>query len=333
MKSNSQFSAAIVGTGIYLPEKIVTNADLEKVLDTSDEWIQTRTGIQARRIACKDDFSSTMAIKAAKCALTNAGLEAGQIDMIIVCTSTPDVLYPSTACFVQSGLGATRAVAYDISAVCSGFVYGLSIAEQFLKVGRHQHILVIGSEVNSRIVDWTDRSTCILFGDGAGAAVLKRVESDAPNGILSSHIYSDGTHSDILGVPGGIGRTSISHESIDEKLYCIKMQGNATFKYAVKRMSEVALEALEFNKLNIKDLDLLIPHQANKRIIDAVGEKIGIVPEKVFVNIEKYGNTAAASIPIALHEAKESGKIKSGDLVLLDVLGAGLTWGAVLIRW
>lgn len=329
MKSN----AVIAGTGLCLPEKIVTNADLEKTLDTSDEWIRTRTGIEERRVAGKDEYASTMAVKAARQALADAGLEPEQIDMIIVCTSTPDVLYPSTACFVQNDLGASRAVAYDISAVCSGFVFGLSIAEQYLKSGRYQHILVVGSEVNSRILDWTDRSTCILFGDGAGAAIVKRQENAEPKGILSSHIYSDGTQTSILGVPGGIGRTGISHEAINEKQYCIKMVGNTTFKFAVKRMSDVALEALEFNGLTLQDIDLMIPHQANKRIIDAVGEKLELAPEKVFVNIEKYGNTAAASIPIALHEARKCGRIKPGNLVLLNVLGAGLTWGAVLIRW
>jgi 3-oxoacyl-[acyl-carrier-protein] synthase-3 len=334
MKSNSRFNVVVAGTGAYLPEKIVTNADLEKVLDTSDEWIRARTGIEERRIASKDECSSVMAVKAAKQALAEAGLAPDQVDMIIVCTSTPDVLYPSTACFVQNGLGASRAVAYDISAVCSGFIFGLSIAEQYLKTGRYQHILVIGSEVNSRILDWTDRSTCILFGDGAGAALLKRVENNPKaSGILSSHIYSDGAQTDVLGVPGGICRTSISHEDIDNKQYCIKMVGSATFKFAVKRMSDVALEALEYNGLTPKDVNLMIPHQANKRIIDAVGEKLQLTQEQVFVNIEKYGNTAAASIPIALHEAKSKGRIKAGDLVLLNVLGAGLTWGAVLIRW
>lgn len=323
----------MAGTGVYLPEKIVTNFDLEKILDTSDEWIRTRTGIRERRIACESECTSVLAVKAARKALEEAKVDPEQIDMIIVCTSTPDVLYPSTACFVQRDLGAFRAAAYDISAVCSGFVFGMSIAEQFLKSGRYQYILVIGSEVNSRILDWTDRSTCILFGDGAGAAVVKRVETQELRGVLSSHIYSDGAQADILGVPGGIGRTPISHASIDEKQYFIKMVGNATFKFAVKRMSEVALEALEFNGLSPKDVDLMVPHQANKRIIDAVGERLEVGPEKIFVNIDKYGNTAAASIPIALHEARECGMIKPGALILLTVLGAGLTWGAVLIRW
>ncbi len=333
MKFNSPFKAEVAGTGIYLPEKIVTNLDLEKILDTSDDWIRARTGIHERRVAGEDESASVLAVNAARSALAEAGLEPEQIDMIIVCTSTPDVLYPSTACYVQKELGAHRAAAYDVSAVCSGFVFGLSIAEQFLKGGRYQHILVIGSEVNSRIVDWTDRSTCILFGDGAGAVALKRVETSESRGILSSHIYSDGTQTDILGVPGGIGRTPISHASIDEKQYFIKMVGNATFKFAVKRMSDVALEALEYNGFTTKDIDLMIPHQANKRIIDAVGERLEVGPEKIFVNIEKYGNTAAASIPIALHEARQCGRIQPGNLVLLTVLGAGLTWGAALIRW
>ncbi|MFQ5450372.1 MAG: beta-ketoacyl-ACP synthase III [Nitrospinaceae bacterium] len=333
MRNHSMFRAEIAGTGSCLPEKILTNFDLEKILDTSDEWIRTRTGISERRIAGKEESSSVLGVKAGRMALHAAGLEPGEVDMIIVCTSTPDILFPSTACFVQAELGAGRAAAFDISAVCSGFVYGLSIAEQYLKIGRYRNILVIGSEVNSRILDWTDRSTCILFGDGAGAVVLRRGEGDGPAGVLSSHIYSDGSLAHLIEVPGGIGRTGISHEAIDQKKYCINMSGNATFKIAVKRMSEVSLEALNFNGLTQEDVDLVIPHQANKRIIDAVTGKLEIPPEKVFLNIQKYGNTSAASIPIALHEAKESGRIRPGSLLLIAVVGAGLTWGATVIRW
>ena len=322
-----------MGTGIYLPEKVLTNADLEKTLDTSDEWIRTRTGIEERRIARKDESSSTLGAHAAQNTLNAAGMTPDELDMIIVCTSTPDVLYPSTACFVQKNIGASKAAAYDISAVCSGFVFGLSIAEQYLKSGRYENVMVIGTEVNSRIMDWTDRKTCILFGDGAGAVILKRVESDKPIGILSSHIYSDGNHSDMLIVPGGIGREPVNHEAVDNKMYCVKMAGQSTFKMAVKRMSEVSRECLEFNGLSTEDVDVVIPHQANRRIIETVSEKLNMNIDKFFINIHKYGNTSAASIPIALHEARESGRTQPGTLSLLTVLGAGITWGAAAIRW
>ena len=333
MRKHSQYQAEIVGTGSYLPEKVLTNAELEKTLDTSDEWIRTRTGIQERRIAQKDESSSTLGAHAAKNALNAAGMAPDELDMIIVCTSTPDVLYPSTACFVQKNLGASKAAAYDISAVCSGFVFGLSIAEQYIKSGRYENVMVIGAEVNSRIMDWTDRKTCILFGDGAGAVVIKRVEKEEPVGILSSHIYSDGNHSDMLIVPGGIGREPVNHEAVDNKMYCLKMAGQSTFKMAVKRMSEVSRECLKFNGLTTEDVDSVIPHQANRRIIETVAEKLNMNVDKFFVNIHKYGNTSAASIPIALHEARETGKIQPGNLSLLTVLGAGITWGAAAIRW
>ena len=333
MKKTSHYQAEIVGTGTYLPEKVLTNADLEKTLDTSDEWIRTRTGIEERRIARKDESSSTLGAHAAKAALNNAGMTPDQLDMIIVCTSTPDVLYPSTACFVQKNIGASKAAAYDISAVCSGFVFGLSIAEQYIKSGRYENIMVIGAEVNSRIMDWTDRTTCILFGDGAGAVILKRVEKEEPIGILSSHIYSDGNHSDMLIVPGGIGREPVNREAVENKMYCLKMSGQSTFKMAVKRMSQVSRECLEFNGLTAEDVDIVIPHQANRRIIETVSEKLKMNVDNFFINIHKYGNTSAASIPIALHEAREAGRLQPGTLSLLTVLGAGITWGAVAIRW
>ena len=333
MNTQSMFKAIVAGTGAYLPSKVLTNADLENTLDTSDEWIRIRTGIEERRIAAEDESSSVMAVKAGEMALQDASITAEEIDLVIVCTSTPDILFPATACLVQKGLGAKRAAAYDISAVCSGFVFGLSTAEQYLKSGRYRHILLIGSETNSRIVDWRDRSTCILFGDGAGAMVLKAIEGTGQKGILSSHIYSDGDKSDLIEVPGGIGRTGVSRKELDAGKYFIKMSGNATFKIAVKRMSEVSMEALEYNGLKKNDVDLMVPHQANKRIIDAVAEKLKFPPEKVFINIGKVGNTSAASIPIAVHEARGSGRISSGTLSLLSVVGAGLTWGAALIRW
>lgn len=316
-----------------MPEKILTNHDLEDSLDTSDEWITARTGIKERRIAAEHESASTMAAQAARQALASANVDADQVDMIIVCTSSPDVLFPSTACFVQKELQAFNSAAYDISAVCSGFVFGLSIAEQYLKAGRYEHILVIGSEVNSRIVDWSDRSTCILFGDGAGAVLLKRTEQQEPVGILSSHIYSDGALTDLIVVPGGIGTTGINKKDIDDKNYFIKMSGNATFKVAVKRMANVIQEALDFNDLSIEDVNLLIPHQANKRIISAVAEKLNFPEENIYMTIQKFGNTSAASIPLGIEDAKREGKIQPGDISVLGVVGAGLTWGSAVIKW
>ncbi|MBT5471082.1 MAG: ketoacyl-ACP synthase III [Nitrospina sp.] len=333
MNPISIFKAAIAGTGSYVPEKILTNKDLESSLETSDEWITTRTGIKERRIAAENESASTMAAQAGRRALESADVNPDQVDMIIVCTSSPDVLFPSTACFVQKELEAFNSAAYDISAVCSGFVFGLSIAEQYLKAGRYEHILVIGSEVNSRIVDWSDRSTCILFGDGAGAVLLKRTEQQEPIGILSTHIYSDGSLTDLIAVPGGIGKTGINKQDIDDKKYFIKMSGNATFKVAVKRMTDVIREALEFNNIKIEDVDHLIPHQANQRIISAVAEKLNFPENKIYMTIQKYGNTSAASIPIGIADAKGEGKIQKGDVSVLGVVGAGLTWGSAVIKW
>ena len=326
-------TAVVAGTGAYLPEKILTNQDLEKSLDTSDAWITARTGIRERRIAAEEESASTMAAKAGKQALEAGGIGPEDVDMIIVATSSPDVLFPSTACFVQNELQAFGSAAYDVSAVCSGFIFGLSIAEQYLKTGRYEHILLIGSEVNSRIVDWSDRATCILFGDGAGALLLNRVEQEKPLGILSTHIYSDGSLSDLICVPGGIGRTGINKQDIDDKKYSIKMSGNATFKVAVKRMTEVIQEALEFNGLSIEEVDLLIPHQANERIIRAVAERLKYPMEKVLMNIHKYGNTSAASIPIGIKEAWRDGRIQPGETSVLGAVGAGLTWGSAVIKW
>lgn len=333
MKPTSIFKAAIAGVGSYVPEKRLTNQDLEKSLDTSDEWITTRTGIKERRIAAENESASTMGAEAARQALSSANVNPDQVDLIIVCTSTPDVLFPSTACFIQKQLEAFNSAAYDISAVCSGFVFGLSIAEQYIKSGRYKHVLVVGSEANSRIVDWTDRSTCILFGDGAGAVLLKSEEQEEPVGILSTHIYSDGALSDLIIVPGGIGKTGINEKDINDKNYFIKMSGNATFKVAVKRMSNVIEEALAFNNLKINDVNHLIPHQANQRIVSAVAEKLNFPEEKICMTIQKYGNTSAASIPIGIADAKLDGKIKAGDVSVLGVVGSGLTWGAAVIKW
>ena len=318
---------------MYVPEKVLTNSDLEKMVDTSDEWISERTGIKERRIAADDQAPSDLALEASKIALNSAGLEAKSLDMIIVCTSTPDVIFPSTACFLQKKLEAGNCAAYDISAVCSGFVFGLSIAEQYIKSGRYQNILVVATEVNSRIVDWKDRSTCVIFGDGSGAMVLSKTESTEKKGVLSTHIYSDGGYSDLIQNPGGVGRERISRQMLEENKFVIKMDGGPTFKLAVRRMSQVSLEALKFNGCSLEDVDWVVPHQANQRIIDAVGSMLKISAEKVASNIQKYGNTSAASIPIAFHEWISGNKIKPGDLILMPVLGAGLTWGAALVKW
>ena len=333
MTDLNTFRAVVAGTGAYLPEKILTNQDLEKSLDTSDAWITERTGIRERRIAAEEESSSSMAAKAGKQALEDGGISPEEVDMIIVCTSSPDVLFPSTACFVQNELQAFGSAAYDISAVCSGFIFGVSVTEQYLKTGRYEHILLIGSEVNSRIVDWSDRSTCILFGDGAGALLLKRVEQKKSLGILSTHIYSDGSLSDLICVPGGIGRTGINKQDMVDKKYFIKMAGNATFKVAVKRMTEVIQEALEFNDLSIDEVGLLVPHQANERIIRAVAKRLKYPMEKVLMNIHKYGNTSAASIPIGINEAIRKRRIQPGETSVLGAVGAGLTWGSAVIKW
>tara|TARA_B100000959_G_scaffold207448_1_gene217652 strand:- start:287 stop:1285 length:999 start_codon:yes stop_codon:yes gene_type:complete len=325
--------ANIVGTGSYVPDKVLTNFDIEKMVDTSDEWIKTRTGISERRIANKKEACSDLAVKASKKALKHAGIKAKDIDMILVATATPDMLFPSTACMVQLGIGAKNAFAYDLSAACSGFVYGLSVAEQYIKSERYKTILLIGSEIFSRITNWNDRSTCILFGDGAGAVVVRAEMIRKKEGILSTHLHSDGHYHDLLFVPGGGSRRPISEKIINEKEHLIKMKGNETFKVAVRFMVNAAREAISYNDYTIEDINLVIPHQANKRIIDAVAKKLNLPEEKIFVNVMKYGNTSAASIPLALDEAVREKRIKKNDIVLLTAFGAGFTWGSAIIKW
>lgn len=325
--------AKITGIGSYAPENILTNLDLEKSVDTSDEWIKSRTGISERRIASKNEACSDLAIKASKIALKEAGVKAKDIDLIIVATVTPDMLFPSTACLVQKEIGAKNAFAYDLSAACSGFIYGISIAEQFIKSGRYKNILLIGSDVFSRIVNWNDRSTCVLFGDGAGAVIIEAENGRKKDGILSTHLYSDGHYHDFLFVPGGGSRIPVSEITNDNEKCFIKMKGNEIFKVAVRFMVSAAREAISYNGLAIEDIDLFIPHQANKRIIDAVAKKLKLPEEKIFTNLMKYGNTSAASIPIALDEAVKEKRIKNGDIVLLTAFGAGLTWGSTIIKW
>ncbi len=325
--------ATITGTGSYAPDKILTNFDIEKMVDTSDEWIKTRTGISERRIADKKEACSDLAVKASQKALKQAGIKAKDIDLILVATATPDMLFPSTACMVQLGIGAKNAFAYDLSAACSGFIYGLSVAEQYIKSERCKTILLIGSEIFSRITDWNDRSTCVLFGDGAGAIVIRAKRIGKKEGILSTHLHSDGHFYNLLFVPGGGSRMPISEKIINEKQHLIKMKGNETFKIAVRFMVNAAKEAITYNSYTIEDVNLIIPHQANKRIIDAVAKKLHLPEEKVFVNLMKYGNTSAASIPLALDEAVREKRIKKNDIILLTAFGAGFTWGSALIKW
>jgi 3-oxoacyl-[acyl-carrier-protein] synthase-3 len=321
----------IVGTGFYAPDRVLTNADLEKLVDTSDEWIITRTGIKERRMAADDQATSDLAVEAGKRALKNAGLKIKDIDLILVATSTPDTVFPSTACWVQKGLGADHIPGFDVSAGCTGFIYGMIIAEGLILSGTNKRILLIGGETLTRVTNWKDRGTCVLFGDAAGAVVLE--ESKDESGMLSSYWKADGYLGDLLSQPGGGSRIPVTHDSIDADLHYLQMKGNEVFKHAVKRMGEAAVEALDRAGLSREDVDYLIPHQANIRIINATGDRLKLPREKVFVNIHKYGNTSVATIPIGLHELYEEGKLKEGTIIVMDAFGAGFTWGALVYRW
>lgn len=321
----------IVGSGSYVPKMVLTNFDLESMVNTSDEWIIERTGIRERRIAGKDEAASDLAYEASQRALKSSGIKAKDIDLIILATTTPDMVFPSTACLLQDRLNAKKAVAFDVSAACSGFIYSLSVADQFIKEGIYKTALVVGSEVLSRIIDWNDRATCILFGDGAGAVVLQA--SPDRRGIISVHLHSDGALKDLLYIPGGGSRNPASKKTIEKRLHYIKMRGNETFKVAVRKLEEVALEAINSNNLKPSDIDLFIPHQANLRIIQAIAKRLNLSMDKVLVNIDRYGNTSAASIPIALDEAVSEGRLKEGDLILMEAFGGGLTWASALLRW
>ena len=320
----------IIGVGEYLPKKVLTNADLEKMVDTSDEWITTRTGIKERRLVSGGEATSDMAARAAEHAIKDAGISAADIDLIIVTTITPDMQFPATACFVQAKLGAKNAICFDLSAACAGFVYGIITAQQFISQDTSKKALVIGAETLSSITDWEDRNTCVLFGDGAGAVVLSGVES---GGILAHYLGSNGNLTDLLKVPGGGSRNPTSLKTVNQKLHFTKMQGNELFKLAVTLMTKAAKEVLKKANLKFSDIDIVIPHQANSRIIMAMAKKLGLTEEQVYLNIEKYGNMSSASTATALCEAVKDGKIKKKDVVLLDAFGAGLVWGACIIEW
>lgn len=323
--------AKIIGTGKSLPKKVLTNLELEKMVDTSDEWIRTRTGIIERRITAQNEATSDLAIRASQEALENAHISPDEIDMILACTCTPDMVFPSVGCLVQSALGAKNAAAMDISAACSGFIYGLATAKSYIESGMAKKILLIGVDTLSKITNWNDRSTCILFGDGAGAAVLSAENGDS--GILSVYMASDGTQSDILKVPAGGSRIPINLEVLENKSHMIQMDGPEVYKFAVTKMVEASLKALEMAGKKPADLKLIIPHQANKRIIESVAKRLHMNGNSVFVNLEKYGNMSAATTIVALDEAQKEGRIQQGDLVELVAFGAGLTWGAAVIRW
>jgi len=323
-------SVGFLGTGSYLPEKVLTNFDLEKIVDTNDEWITTRTGIKARRIAEDEQATSDLATIAAERALESSGLNAEDIDLIIVATVTPDMKFPSTACIVQANIGAKNAAAFDLEAACSGFIYGVVVGKQFIASGLYKHVLVIGAEKMSSIMDFSDRNTCVLFGDGAGAAVLGPVEEG--KGILGVELGADGVGGKSLYLPAGGSRMPATIETVENKYHYIKMDGSDVFKFAVRAMAKAATKAIDRSELEVGDIDFLVPHQANIRIISSSAKKLKVPMEKVHVNLHEYGNMSAASIPVAFDEALKSGKIKEGDNVVLVGFGGGLTWGSCVVK-
>jgi 3-oxoacyl-[acyl-carrier-protein] synthase III len=320
--------SVVLGVGSYLPANVVTNADLARRVETDDEWITQRTGIRQRHVAAEGETTSMLATKAAEAALAHAGITAADIDLIVLATATPDYTFPSTATQVQANLGISRGAAFDLQAVCSGFVYAMSVADRMIASGMHTRALVIGAETFSRILDWTDRTTCVLFGDGAGAVVIEARRGDGSvndRGVLTAHLRSDGRHREKLYVDGGPSTTGTAGH--------LRMQGNQVFKHAVGMIADVIEAAYAATGLSSNDIDWFVPHQANKRIIDASAEKLGIAPEKVVITVDRHGNTSAASIPLALDVAVKDGRIKPGNLVLLEAMGGGFTWGSVLVRW
>jgi len=326
MNNDSKIFRSIVkGVGASLPKKIVTNKDLTMMVDTSEEWIEERTGIKERRIASEGETTSSLGAEAAQKAINNSGLENSDIDLIILATSTPDNTFPASATAIQSSLGIRKGYAYDMQAVCSGFVFAIEAADNAIKVGNAKNALVIGSETFSRIIDWDDRGTCVLFGDGAGAIVLSASDDASNRGVLSNHLHSDGRYGDLLYVDGG--------PSTSSQVGFLRMDGKGVFKHAVHNLSSAIIEAIEYNNLKINDIDWFVPHQANKRILEAVSKKVGLSKDKVIITVDKHANTSAASIPLAINDAVEEGKIKPGDLVLLEAMGGGFSWGSTLIRW
>ena len=332
MPSQPDSGLRVAGTGVYLPARTLTNHDLEKLVDTSDEWILTRTGIKERRIAAEGEFTSHMASKAALRALEQAGMKAGDIELIVVATITPDTPTPATACHVQQQLGAMNAVAFDISAACSGFLYAMKICKRLISDGAFKNALIIGAEKLSSVTNWEDRSTCVLFGDGAGAAVLRRAEP-GEGAIVATEMGTDGNLTHLLEIPGGGSACPITAQNVDQHLHTLNMQGREVFKIAVTRMKEAAEKVIERAGWRAEDIACVIPHQANLRIIDAIADRLAVPNERVFINLDKYGNTSAAAVAIALDEANRSGAFKRGDHIVLVVFGAGLTWAAAAIRW
>jgi 3-oxoacyl-[acyl-carrier-protein] synthase-3 len=324
-------SAGILGTGRELPEKVITNFDLEKIVDTSDEWIRERTGIRERHQIAPGDTTSSLSIKAARKALEMAGITPQQLDLIICSTISPDMPLPSTAAFIQCGLGAPACCAFDLAAACSGFLFGATIAERFISTGKAKYALVVGAELLTPYLDWTDRATCVLFGDGVAAAVLGPAEP--PSGILASELHTDGHYAEALYIPGGGTAHPASLETVRSGMHYVKMKGKELFKVAVRSMEEVSRSVLLQAGVGADQIDLVIPHQANQRINDAVRQRLGVAPEKVYSNIERIGNTSSASIPICLDECVRGGRIKKGDLVLMCAFGAGVTWGGMVMRW
>ena len=321
----------IIATGSYAPPKVLTNFDLEKMVETTDEWIISRSGIRERRIVETNVSTSDLGTQAALRALNAAGLSPEDLDFIITGTNSPDMSFPCTGCFIQAKIGAKKAAAFDVSAGCTSFIHALSLADKFIKEDPSRKVMVLGAEIMSKVTDWTDRATCVLFGDGAGAIIL--VGEEGERGVLSTHLHSDGSLWELLYMPGGGSANPSSYETVDKRMHYIKMAGNQLFKVAVRALADVSQEALKFNGLKSEDIDIMIPHQANTRIIEAAAKLIGFPMEKVFLNIEKYGNTSSATIPIAMDEVQREGKVKAGDLMLLCSFGTGVTWGSAVIRW
>ena len=328
---NKPLRAAITGLGAAVPKKVMTNADFEKILDTSDEWITQRTGIKERHVVSEGESTSSLATDAAKDALKDAGIKGSDLDLIICATISPEMIFPATACFVQQSLGASGAAAFDISAACSGFVYGLSIASKFIETGTYRRILLIGAETLTRFSDYTDRSSCILFGDGAGAAVLEPTD-DPEKGVEYTVLHADGGGWDFIHVPAGGSRDPATHETVDQRSHYIKMRGRDVYKFAVEKMQWLLADCMEQCNITTDDIDLVVPHQVNERIIKSATGRLKFPADKVYINIDRYGNTSAASIPLAMEEARNTGRIGPGSLLLLVAFGAGLTWAGAVVR-